>query len=473
MSEQTATTLGKVRMTYLEFLDESPMTPFLWWLFGGVIFANLLDGMDFQMIAYGLPGIMKEFHLNPALAGGVASMSNFGFMCGTVIFALLSDRYGRKPLFSCVLFIFAFGSFLTAITPSYNALLVARFICGMGLGAMSPISAAIVAEFAPRKYRHFFLGMLVFIFSVGWIVAALLSIWCIPQWGWRSIFWFGIAPVFLIVIVGTFLPESIRWLLVKGKTEEAGRIAKKLALRRGLTDIELIAPVTPKNQFKLSFGQQLNLMGKFWVPGVLLIIYIFCFYIAVFGMNAWLPTIFVRQGFTLVRSFNYTLIIFSVAPFSQFIGIWLEERIKRKYALLLITVVGMALFICFGMSFQYHWPVKVLVGSQLLETLIINGAMGVVYTIIPEVFPTPVRALGFGLVQALGRSGAVVGPLALGIFMKFGTQISDIIYYFAAPITIAAILVAIFIKQDPRQRTLESVNREVLKDETTEVATAG
>jgi putative MFS transporter len=193
----------------------------------------------------------------------------------------------------------------------------------------------------------------------------------------------------------------------------------------------------------------------------------------VFGINAWLPTIFMRHGFTLVRSFNYTLIIFSVAPFSQFIGIWLEERIKRKYALLLITVVGMALFICFGMSFQYHWPVKVLVGSQLLETLIINGAMGVVYTIIPEVFPTPVRALGFGLVQALGRSGAVVGPLALGIFMKFGTQISDIIYYFAAPITIAAILVAIFIKQDPRQRTLESVNSEALKEETSQVATAG
>jgi putative MFS transporter len=474
MSEQTATTLRKVRMTYHEFLDESPMTPFLWLFFIGVAVANLLDGVDFQMVAYGLPGIIKEFHLNPAQAGGVASIGNFGFMTGTVVFALLSDRFGRKPLFTWVLLVFAFGSFLTAIAPSYHSLLMSRFICGMGIGAEPPVSTALLAEYAPRKYRHLFCGMMPFIFSVGWIVAALLSIWCIPQWGWRSIFWFGIAPVFLIVAVRYFLPESIRWLLTKGRTEEAGRIANDLALRQGRTDIELVAPVTPKEHFKLGFGQQLRLLGKFWAPGVLLIFFLFCFYVAVWGMNVWLPTIFVRQGFTLVRSFNYTLIIFSVAPFAQIIGVWLEERMQRKYAILLITIVGMALFICFGLSFQYHWPIKVLVGSQLLETLVINGVIAVFYTLAPEVFPTPVRSLGFGVVQALGRSGAVVGPLALGLFLKFGTQISSIIYYFAAPMIIAAILLAIFFKQDPRQRSLESVSSGVSqKEETSGFATAG
>lgn len=453
---------SKLSMTYIEFLDNSPMTWPLWFLLGGVILANLLDGMDFQMLSYGLPGIMKEFHLNPAQAGGAAAIGNLGYIAGTIISGLLSDRFGRKPVFTCVLLVFAFGSALTAMAHSYQSLLAARVIAGFGIGAEPAVSAAILSEFAPLRYRHFFLPAMAGIFSVGWVVAAFISIWCIPAYGWRSVFWIGVIPALLTVVVRFFLPESVRWLLTKGRTEEAGRIARKLAIRSGMGEIELVPPVVMKEEFKLSFGKRLQLLQKFWVPGVVMIFFYFCYSLQIFGMNAWLPTIFVRHGFTLVRSFNYSLIIFAMAPIAAVIGCYLQERMNRKFAILILTILATIFFISFGLSFQYHWPVKVLVGSQVLQSLSVNGIIAIFFTLLPETFPTPARSLGFGLVQGLGRFGSVVGPFALGLFLNFGTEISQIIYLFAAPLMLAAILMSILLKQDPRQRTLEQLTSEAL-----------
>ena len=139
----------------------------------------------------------------------------------------------------------------------------------------------------------------------------------------------------MIIGVRWFLPESVRFLLSKGKTEEAGKIVEDLARKAGRTNLELFLRSEIKGQVKLNFVQQLAMLRSVWAPMVVLALVYFCFFIQTWGINAWLPTIFVRQGFTLAKSFNYTLIILCVTPFSHLIAMWLQERINRKWAMLL------------------------------------------------------------------------------------------------------------------------------------------
>ena len=109
----------------------------------------------------------------------------------------------------------------------------------------------------------------------------------------------------------------------------------------------------------------------------------------------------------------------------------------------------------------------------MLQTLAVQGVITILYTLSAELFPTPVRSLGIGFVQSLGRFGAVLGPFALGLFLTFGTEISHVIYFFAAPLLVAAILAVIVIQFDPRKHTLEQITTEARAEVGTAVGLDG
>jgi len=451
--------VNKKRMTYTEFLDNQKMTKFLWFLVFGVIIAEILDGMDFQITAFALPGIIKEFKLNPAQAGVVSSIGNIGLMVGATVFSLLADRFGRKPMFTWVIFTFAVGSLLSAIAPSYNALLWARFICGLGLGAEMPIGTTVLAEFAPRKHRHTFVIMVPLVWAIGFIVASVLSIAVVPTHGWRAIYWVGTAPVVFIVAVRFFLPESVRWLISKGRVEEAAAITKNIARRAGMADIELVPPVLSKDEVKLSFGRQISMLSAVRVPALVIAFAYFGYFLQNWGIAAWLPTMFMRQGFDLMKSFTYTLISMLAIPISQLLsGVVLQEKMNRKWALFIAGMGGTVFCVLFGISLQRHWSVQAIVTLKLLQTLVQQGTIAICMTLCAELFPTPVRSLGSGFVQALGRFGAVLGPFILGLLLKIGVPISNVLYALSVPVVLASIVAVVGLKFDPRQRALEDIS---------------
>ncbi|MGA3128474.1 MAG: MFS transporter [Candidatus Korobacteraceae bacterium] len=452
--------INKARMTYTEFLDNSPMTKFLWLLVGGMSLAQLLDGLDFQATAFALPGIIREFRLNPAQAGGIASMGNIGLAIGSIAFPLLCDRIGRKLIFQWVILTYAAGTLISAMASSVNVLLCGRFIAGLGLGAQLPIVFAILAEYSPLKWRHILVPLAPIFWALGWIAAALLSILLIPHFGWRAIYWVGVLPALLTVYVRYGMPESVRFLLARGKVQEAGAIVHDMAKKAGMGEVELVPPPTVKNQVKVTFKQQFATLGMVWGLMLMLSFFYFCSFIQTFGVTAWLPTIFVRQGFRLTTSFWYTLMIMAVTPFSHIIAMWLQNVLNRKWALFLMTTGGTIFFILFGLSFQYKWPVPVLVGSQILQTLSAQGVIAILFTLTSELFPNSVRTLGIGIVSGVGRFGAILGPLLMGIALKSGMKISQVIYVFAIPLFVAAVMTLFVIKVDTRERSLESIGED-------------
>lgn len=463
MNEQTTEArapMNKSRMTYTEFLDNSPMSKFLWLLVTGMSLAQLLDGLDFQATAFALPGIMREFRLNPAQAGGISSVGNIGLALGAIFFPLLCDRIGRKVIFQWVILTYAFGTLISAMAPTMNVLLIGRFIAGTGLGAQLPIVFAILAEYSPVKLRHILVPLGPIFFAVGWIVAALLSILLIPHFGWRAIYWVGVAPALLTVYVRYGMPESVRFLLSRGKVDEAGAVVRSLAKKAGMEHLELVPPPMVKSQVKMSFGQQIATLSTVWGAMAMLSFFYFCSFIQTFGVNAWLPAIFVRQGFRLTTSFWYTFMIMVVTPFSHIIAMWLQNVLSRKWALFLMTTGGTIFFILFGLAFQYKWPVPVLVGSQILQTLSAQGVIAILFTLTSELFPGSVRTLGIGIVNGVGRIGAVLGPFLLGLAFNSGMKISQVIYMFAVPLFVAAVMTLFVIKVDTRERSLESIGQD-------------
>lgn len=453
--------VAKATMTYTEFLDNSPMTKFLWLLITGIGLAQILDGINFQSTSFTLPLIIREFQLNPTQAGLIGSMSNFGLLIGALVFSTLSDRYGRKPIFQWILFTYSFGTFLSAIAWDYPSLLVARVVAGFGIGAQFPVAFAMLAEYSPKHLRHILVPLGPIFYAVGWFFCALLSTWIIPAFGWRAIYWVGVSPALMIIYVQKLLPESIRFLLARGRVQEAGEIVKRLAERSGQTNIDLVPPAPVGHEEKKKAGIQFRSLRP--VLGGLIAIGLF--YIANniqnVGFGTWLPAIFVRQGFTLVRSFTFTTVILAVTPLGQVFAIWLQEKMPRKWAMLLLAALSSAFFLAFGISFELKMPIATTVAANVGYQFFSQGIIVILYTLGSELFPTPVRGLGMGLVTAMGRVGSILGPVVIGVFLTFGTAIHQIIYWFATPLLLAAVLAVILIRVDPRQKALEQIKEEI------------
>ncbi|WP_168667752.1 MFS transporter, partial [Paraburkholderia sp. SG-MS1] len=449
------------KMSYTDFLDHCPMNGFLWTLLLGCIVAQVLDGFDFQTTSFALPLIIKEFHISATQAGAIGSVTNIGLLLGALLFAPLADRIGRRPIFQCALFAYAFGTFLSAIAPSYEVLLIARFIAGMGIAAEFPVAFSLLAEYSPKRLRHIFIGSGAIGYSTGWFVCAVAATLIVPSFGWRALFWVGVSPALMIIYVRRFMPESVRFLLQQGRVEEAGQIVRRLADRAGYRSLELVAPdsnAQPANTARPSMGQQFSVLRFSALTIAVLGLFQLANNIQVVGFGTWLPSIFIRQGFTLTRSFTFTMIVLATTPLGQIFGMWLQERMPRKWAMLLLSGLSALCFFGFGLAFEYRYPIAIIVACNVGYQFFSGGVVPIFYTLSSELFPTRVRALASGLVVACARIGSITGPFVLGWLLTLGTMIHQIIYYFTLPLVGAAVILVFTVKVDSRQKALEEVN---------------
>jgi putative MFS transporter len=440
-------------MSYTEFLDEAPMSGFLWLVLMGVVLAQLVAGLDYQSTAYTMPSIIKEFHLTPVQAGAIPAATNVGLLFGALLFSAVADAVGRRSAFVWVVVAYVLGALLSATAPNYEVLLGSRVLAGLGFGGEFPVAFALLAEYAPKRLRHIFIPLGPVFYTVGWIVAAALSIYFVPHLGWRSLYFVGVVPALMIVYIRRFVPESVRYLLRRGRIEEAGGIVRRVADAAGMTDVVLVPPPPSAGTGPGGLG---SLRGSVAALVGLTVLYI-CFQIQTIGFFAWLPTIFVRQGFTMVRSFTYSLIITVGGTMGLMAAAWFQERMQRRYAICVMSLVGAAFFVLFGESFELRMAIAVTIVAQFLSAFFVQGNISILYTLGTELFPTPVRTLGMGIVTAFGRVGSILGPLALGFFLAIGKSVSTVIYLYTVPLIVGAVVAAMLIRVDSRQKSLDDV----------------
>jgi putative MFS transporter len=374
----------------------------LLWLLG---LGWALDAMDVGLISFTLPALAREFGLGPKEAGLLGSVGLLGMLLGAAFGGRLADRFGRRAVVGYSLFLAGVGSLLTALVPGLSWVFLFRFLTGLGLGAELPVAASLMGEFSPKAHRGRMVVLLEAFWALGWLMAALLGYLLVPSLGWRAAFLAGALPALYAAYLRLSLPESPRWLLAQGRKEEAEALvaAWERAFSGPLPEpvpSPLPRPLPYVALFRPPLLRRTLFLALAW----------FALNAGYYGAFIWLPSLLVAQGYGLVRSLEYVLLITLAQIPGYLTAAFLVERWGRRPVL-----VG---FLTLSALFAYllsraEDPSQVLLFGSLLSFFNL-GAWGAIYAYTPELFPTSLRGSGAGFAAAVGRVGGILAPYATG-----------------------------------------------------------
>ena len=207
-------------------LERLPMTGYQRKIFAIIASAWLVDQIDVALLTFLLGTLVAAFHLSPTQAGQLAAMTFAGQLVGNILFGAASDRYGRKAVFQVTMLVWGLASLAAAAAWSLGALMVFRFLIGVGVGVggEAPVAQAMVSEIVPAKVRGKYIAFMEGFWAVGYVLSGAISYFVLPYLGWR---WaFGIVGCLSLVVLAVrrSMPESPRWLADKGRHAEANAV---------------------------------------------------------------------------------------------------------------------------------------------------------------------------------------------------------------------------------------------------------
>jgi putative MFS transporter len=436
------------RPTRAQRLDRLPWTRAHSRILGGSGVGWALDAMDVGLISFVIAQLAVVWEADAGQLGFVASAGFLGMAIGASVGGLVADRIGRRQVFALTLLVYGVATGVSALAMSVGALIALRFVVGLGLGAELPVASTLVSEFSPARIRGRVIVILESSWAVGWTAAALIGYLVIPASddGWRWALALGAVPAVWAIVVRLRLPESVRFLEAKGRHREAERVVRDLERAAGADPapdarIETTAearaadaadtadaPAADAAPRERLFGARLRRRTlSLWIVW-------FCVNFAYYGAFIWLPTLLVAQGFSLVRSFEYTLLITLAQLPGYAVSAWLVERWGRRVTLA-VFLAGSA--VSAGLFGTADDVATILVFGALMSFSNL-GAWGALYAVTPELYPTRVRATGAGSAAGFGRLASIVAPLCVppllalgGVALPFGV--------FAAVFGIAAV----------------------------------
>ncbi|WP_211296502.1 MFS transporter [Paenibacillus donghaensis] len=364
----------------------------------------MFDAMDVGMISFVVAALAKDWSLGPEQVGILTSINSVGMAVGAAAAGILADRFGRKPVLLWTLLIFSIASGLSAFAAGFGILCVLRFIAGVGLGGELPVASTLVSESMPANQRGRAVVLLESFWALGWIVSALIAFFIIPDYGWRIAFGIGALPALYALYLRRAIDDSPRFAEIK---------RKPISLRNRIATV-----------WSPEYRRSTIMLWILWFTVV------FSYY----GMFLWLPTVMVIKGFSLVKSFEYVLIMTLAQLPGYFTAAYFIEKFGRKFVLvvyLLFTAVSAAWF-------GNATTEGMLLAAGICLSFFNLGAWGGMYAYTPELYPTSIRSTGVGLATSFGRIGGIIAPLLVGVLVGRSMAIGTIFMLFFVTILVGA-----------------------------------
>lgn len=301
-------------LTHSDRLDRLPFTRLhrrILWV-SGIGWA--MDAMDVGLISFIMAALSQQWGLSGTQLSWIGAIGFVGMALGASLGGSLADRHGRRLVFAGTLLVYGLATGAAALSWSVGALLAFRFLIGLGLGAELPVASTLVSEFAPAAIRGRLVVLLEAFWALGWILAALVGTFVIPlsDDGWRWALVLGALPAAYSAVVRRAVPESVRFLEGRGRTAEAEETTRRFERAAGVEPPAGSGGVAPVPGAPAAGGTARTGMAGLWTPRmrrrtVALWTAWFGINFAYYGAFIWLPTLLVERGFSLVRSFEFTL----------------------------------------------------------------------------------------------------------------------------------------------------------------------
>lgn len=442
-------------MTYVSSgarLDRLPMARFHWKILGLISAGACIDAYDVYIAGGVSAAMFKEGFSTLAQNALFVSSGFFGMVIGAALAGWLGDHLGRRASYQFNLLLFGLASLAACFAPNIETLIGLRFIMGIGLGAELVIAAGTLSEFIPPRFRGRWISLLALIVNSGLVLATSIGYVVIPTLGWRWMFAIAGVGAVIIWVLRHRMPESPRWLESQGRLEEAERtvsaIEAEVSAQHGaLPDCPRTQNLeTPKAPFSALFTRAIlprTLTAAMTAIAV---------NVAVYGFVAWLPTFFVSEGLTVVKSLGFTTLMSFGAPAGALLGLAIADRLGRARGLVLFAVLAIVLGIIYpNMTSAVAITVVGFALVTCIYTIVTFGLFGYV----PELFPTHLRLRGTGTAGVCGRLASMATSyLAVILFAQFGLM--GVLVMVSSCLLLMALAI-LLLGVDTNQSTLEDI----------------
>lgn len=392
---------------------------------------------DITSMGVVLPAVAEEFGTTKTGLAIVISMNLLGYIVGSMILGAVADRVGRRPAYVVTLVVLAGGSLLTALAWDVASLTLFRLLTGAGTGAQIALVTTLFAELSSAKRRGFYLQANQVVAGVGLTLAPWLAVALVDEYthGWRVVLGVG-ALAIAAVPLGWLMPESPRWLALRGRIDEAEHVVGRMedtVRGRGMTLPEPV--VSPADDAGAVSPLSTLLRQPYLGRLVALTAFWFLFYLTSYSFLGFQTTLLDEIGLlsgssvliTAIGSFGYVL--------GPLVATAVVERFERKYLLVAVTLMealGALLLATAGSN------VMAGLGGLLIAAGIMAGTVGYTYT--AEILPTEARATAVAIAQGGGHLAGVVGPfLTVAVLGAFGPRVTFV--QIAASIIIAGLII--------------------------------
>ena len=427
---------GTINLT--ELLENSTIGPLQIRVFTLCMVCLIMDGFDVQAMGYVAPAVLREWGVPGPTLGPVFAAANFGVLLGSLVFSMVADKIGRRPVLVWATLFFSILTLATAYAQNVQQLLWLRFISGIGLGSIMPNATALVGEFSPKRSRVTLMMCITVGFTVGAAVAGFVAAWLIPAFGWRSVFIFGGAiPLVIAVAMWWGLPESLQFLAVRGTQHSA--------LGKWLRQLDPSLEVTPQTRFVSNEDSKggvpfvhLFREGR-GVTTVLLWVVNFMNIMMLYSLSNWLPTVVTGMGYPQQTAVLVGTAMQVGGTIGTFGLAWLIAR-GGFIPTLGLTFAAAATSIAF-----IGHPSLSLAGLFVIVFIagwcVIGGQPGI-NALSATYYPTYLRSTGVGAGLGVGRAGGIVGPYVGGVLLAQQWSSQQLFWAAALPAVVSTVTIA-------------------------------
>ena len=396
----------------------------------------IMDGFDVQAMGYVAPSIIQEWKVPNAQLGPVFSAALVGVLFGSLLLSMVADKIGRRPVLIGATLFFSVMTFLTGRTNSVQELVAIRFIAGLGLGCIMPNSMALVGEYSPRRTRITIMTIVAVGFTAGAAIGGFVSAWLIPAFGWRSVFYFGGAiPLVIGIMMILLLPESLQFLVLRGKN--LSHVARWLKRIDPSIEADGATQYSIREQKKEGVPMlHLFREGRAMTTTLLWIVN-FMNLLNLYFLSNWLPTVVRGAGYSTSKAVLVGTTLQVGGTVGSFVLGWLIDR--SSFVAVLTPCFTLA---CISISFigQPGLTLALLFAVVFVAGFCVVGGQAPVNALAAIYYPTSLRSTGIGWGLGIGRMGAIVGPLLGGALIGLKWSTHALFIAAAVPALISAVV---------------------------------